>query len=341
MDHPLCPRYTFDTFVASGYNQFAYAAAQAVAASPGKSYNPLYIYGAVGLGKTHLMQAIGHAIKGKWPEMRVAYVCAETFSNELITAQRHDRLDSFRHSYRSLDVLLMDSIHFIPGKKPTENEFLHIFKLLHQEDKQVVVTSDCPPKDLPELDERLRECFGWGLVADLQPSDIETRRVILAKKCQDQGIELPDDVSEFIAQKFESSVRDLEGALVRVHAYASLTGAPITLSMAQSVLKSMIDPMESRISIEEIQRAVCREFGLSVPQLKAKSVTRRFSYPRQIAMYLAKELTSASLPQIGREFGGKHHTTVLHAINKIAELRDCDRDLNRLLKKLRDSLDTA
>jgi chromosomal replication initiator protein len=338
MDHPLCPRYTFDTFIASGHNQFAYAAAQAVAASPGKAHNPLYIYGAVGLGKTHLQQAIGRAIKGKWPEMRVAYVCAETFTNELINALRHDRLDSFRHGYRSLDVLLMDSIPFLAGKKQTEEEFLGIFNCLHEGKKQVVIASDCVPQEIPDLDARLCERFRWGVLADLQPSDILTRRVILAKKCEAQGVKLPEDVSEFIAQKFAASVRDLEGALVRVHAYASLPAAPITLSLAQSVLKSMIDPMESRASIEEIQRAVCREFGLSVPQLKAKSVNRRFSYPRQIAMYLAKELTPASLPQIGREFGGKHHTTVLHSINKITETRERDRDLNRLLNKLRDSL---
>ena len=338
INHEWCPRYTFDGFVASGYNQFAYAAAQAVAASPGNLYNPLFIYGGVGLGKTHLMQTIGHAIEDKWEELRLAYVCAESFTNDLISAQRHGRLDSFRHDYRSLDVLLMDSIPFLAGKKRTEKEFLEIFNCLHEGKKQVVITSDCLPQEILDLDASLCERFHWGLLAELLPSDIETRRVILAKKCQDQGIELADEVSEFIAQKFESSVRDLEGALVRVHAYASLAGTPITLSMAQIVLKSMIDLGERRTSIEEIQRAVCREFCISMAQLKSRNVSRGVSYPRQIAMYLAKELTPASLPQIGREFGGKHHTTVLHSIHKVAAAREIDNDLNRLIKKIRASL---
>lgn len=338
LGHPLNSYYTLDTFVVGECNQFARQAAQAVVENPGRAYNPLFIHGGVGLGKTHLLQAIGRAIKDKWQEMRVAYVCSESFTNQLISDPRHERLDSFHNYSGCLDVLLMDNICFVAGKKQAEGELFRVINRLHNENKQVVLACGCPPIHISGLDEQLRECFCWGLIADLQPPELETRREILAKSCRFHGVELPDDVSEFIAQKFQSSVRDLEGALVRVHAYASLTGTPITLSMAQSVLKSLIDLVEPHTSIEEIQRAVCREFGLDLPQLKSKNVSRRFSYPRQIAMYLARKLTTASLPQIGREFGGKHQTTVLHSINKIAELRETDRELNRLLTKLRDSL---
>jgi len=338
VDHQLNPRYTFDTFVVGNCNQFAHAAAQAVAETPAKAYNPLFLYGGVGLGKTHLMQAVGHMIKGKWKEMRLAYVSSENFTNEVINSLRYDRMVSFRDKYRNVDILLMDDIQFIAGKERTQEEFFHTFNTLYEGQKQVVISSDCPPKEIPGLEERLRSRFAWGLTADLQAPDLETKRAILAKKCEIQGVTLPDDVSEFVARKIKSSIRDLEGALTRLIAYSSLTGTAVTLSMAQQVLKNLVDLEERRVSIENIQRAVCREFGLSLPQLKAKDNSRAVSYPRQIAMFLAKELTPASLPQIGREFGGKHHTTVLHSINKIADMRDSDRDLNRLLNKLRDSL---
>ena len=338
VDHQLNPRYTFDTFVVGNCNQFAHAAAQAVAETPAKAYNPLFLYGGVGLGKTHLMQAVGHLVKGKWKEMRLAYVSSEGFTNDVINSLRYDRMVSFRDKYRNVDILLMDDIQFIAGKERTQEEFFHTFNALYEAQKQVVISSDCPPKEIPGLEERLRSRFAWGLTADLQAPDLETKRAILAKKSETQGVSLPDDVSEFVARKIKSSIRDLEGALTRLLAYSSLTGATVSLSMAQQVLKSLVDQDERRVSIENIQRAVCREFGISLPQLKAKDNSRGISYPRQIAMFLAKELTPASLPQIGREFGGKHHTTVLHSINKIAEMREKDRDLNRLINKLRDSL---
>ncbi len=338
VDHQLNPRYTFDTFVVGSCNQFAHAAAQAVAETPAKAYNPLFLYGGVGLGKTHLMQAVGHMIKGKWKEMRLAYVSSENFTNEVINSLRYDRMVSLRDKYRNVDILLMDDIQFIAGKERTQEEFFHTFNTLYEGQKQVVISSDCPPKEIQGLEERLRSRFAWGLTADLQAPDLETKRAILAKKSESQGVTLPEDVSDFIARKIKSSIRDLEGALTRILAYSSLGGTPVSLTMAQQVLKNLIDLEERRVSIEHVQRAVCREFGLSLPQLKAKDNSRAISYPRQIAMFLAKELTPASLPQIGREFGGKHHTTVLHSINKIAELREKDRDLNRLINKVRDSL---
>ena len=338
VDHQLNPRYTFETFVVGNCNQFAHAAAQAVAETPAKAYNPLFLYGGVGLGKTHLMQAVGHTIKRKWKEMRLAYVSSEHFTNEVINSLRYDRMISFRDRYRNVDVLLMDDIEFIAGKERTQEEFFHTFNTLYEAQKQVVISCDCPPKEIPGLEERLRSRFAWGLTADLQAPDLETKRAILLKKSESQSVSLPEDVSDFVARKIKSSVRDLEGALTRLIAYSSLTGAAVSLSMAQQVLKNLVDQDDRRVSIENIQRAVCREFGISLPQIKAKDNSRVVSYPRQIAMFLAKEMTPASLPQIGREFGGKHHTTVLHSINKIAELRETDRELNRLINKLRDSL---
>jgi len=338
VDHLLNLKYTFDTFVVGSCNQFAHAAAHAVAENPAKAYNPLFLYGGVGLGKTHLMQAVGHTIKHNWKEMRLSYVSSEAFTNDLLSSLRTDRMYSFREKYRNIDVLLMDDIEFIAGKERTMEEFFHTFNALYEAQKQIVISSDCPPKDIPGLEERVRSRFAWGLLADLQPPDLETKRAILDKKCEAQEVTLPEEVSDFIARKIRSSVRDLEGALTRLVAYSSLTGAEISLAMAQQVLKNLVDLGERRVSIEIIQRAVCQEFGLSLPQLRSKNNSRPVAYPRQVAMYLAKELTTASLPQIGREFGGKHHTTVLHSINKISELRQSDRDLNRLLNKLRDSL---
>jgi len=338
VDHQLNPKYTFDTFVVGSCNQFAHAAATAVAQGPAKAYNPLFLYGGVGLGKTHLMQAVGHAIKHNWRDMRLAYVTSEGFTNEVINSLRYDRMVSFRDKYRSVDVLLMDDIEFIAGKERTMEEFFHTFNTLYEAQKQVVISSDCPPKEIPGLEERLRSRFVWGLTADLQAPDLETKRAILAKKSDEQGITLPDEVSDFVARKIKSSIRDLEGALKTLVAHCSLMGTEISVSMAQQVLKNLVDLGERRVSIENIQRAVCQEFGMTLPQLRSKNNSRPIAYPRQVAMYLAKELTSASLPQIGREFGGKHHTTVLHSINKISHLREIDRDLNRLLDKLRDSL---
>lgn len=336
--HQLDPRYTFDTFVVGSCNQFAHAAARAVAQSPSKMYNPLFLYGGVGLGKTHLMQAVGHMFKSHWKEMRLAYVSSESFTNEVINSLRYDRMISFREKYRNVDALLIDDIEFIAGKERTQEEFFHTFNALYQAQKQVVLTSDCPPKEIPSIEERLRSRFAWGLTADLQPPDLETKIAILEKKAEALGVALPQDVAEFIASKIKSSVRDLEGALTRLIAYSSLTEEAISLGMAHQVLKNVVDLDEHKVSIENIQRLVCREFGLSFPQIKSKNNSHKVSYPRQIAMYLAKQLTPTSLPQIGREFGGKHHTTVLHSIHKIEELRKADRDLNRLIHKLSDSL---
>jgi chromosomal replication initiator protein len=336
--HQLDPRYTFDTFVVGSCNQFAHAAARAVAQAPSKMYNPLFLYGGVGLGKTHLMQAVGHTLKSQWKELRLAYVSSESFTNEVINSLRYDRMTSFREKYRNVDALLIDDIEFIAGKERTQEEFFHTFNALYQTQKQVVLTSDCPPKEIPAIEERLRSRFVWGLTADLQPPDLETKIAILAKKADALHFTLPQEVAEFIASKIKSSIRDLEGALTRLIAYSSLTAEPVSLATAQQVLKNVVDMDERKVSIENIQRLVCREFNISLPQLKSKNNSRKVAYPRQIAMYLAKQFTPTSLPQIGREFGGKHHTTVLHSINKIEELRKVDRDLNRLINKLSDSL---
>jgi chromosomal replication initiator protein len=338
VDHQLNARYTFDTFVVGSCNQFANAAARAVAETPAKAYNPLFLYGGVGLGKTHLMQAVGHLIKQRQRELRLAYVSSEAFTNDVINSLRYDRMVSFRDKYRKVDVLLMDDIQFIAGKERTQEEFFHTFNTLYEAQKQVVISSDQPPKDIPGLEERLRSRFAWGLTADLQPPDTETKRAILDKKSEDQGIKLPEAVGDFIATRIKTSIRDLEGALTRLIAYSSLTGAEISLPMAQQVLKNIIDLEQRRVSIEHIQRLVCQEYGLSLTQLKARDNSHAIAFPRQVAMYLSKELTPASLPQIGREFGGKHHTTVLHSIQKIEGLRKTDRDLNRLLNRLRDTL---
>jgi chromosomal replication initiator protein len=338
VDHQLNPRYTFDTFVVGSCNQFAHAAARAVAQAPSKAYNPLFLYGGVGLGKTHLMQAVGHTIKTEWKEMRLAYVSSENFTNEVINSLRYDRMISFREKYRNVDVLLMDDIEFIAGKERTQEEFFHTFNALYEAQKQVVISSDCAPKEIPALEERLRSRFAWGLTADLQPPDLETKMAILGRKSESQNVQLPSNVAEFIASKIKSSVRDLEGALTRLIAYSSLTGEPLSLAMAHQVLRNLTDSDEHRVSIDNIQRLVCREFSLTLPQLKSKNNSRKVAFPRQIAMYLAKHLTRSSLPQIGSAFGGKHHTTVLHSVRKITERMKIDRDLNRLINKLSDSL---
>ena len=334
IDHALNPRYTFDTFVVGGSNQFAHAAAQAVAESPSKAYNPLYLYGGVGLGKTHLMQAVGHMIKKRRKESCLAYVSSEKFTNEVINSLRFDRMVSFRDKYRTVDTLLMDDIQFLGGKERTQEEFFHTFNALYEAQKQIVISSDCPPKAIEGLEERLKSRFAWGLAADIQPPDLETKVAILMKKADDQEVSLPDDVALFTASKIRSSVRDLEGALTRLIAYSSLTGTPITLPMCQQVLRTIIDLEERRITIEQVQRATCQEFNLTLAELKGKSHRRAVALPRQIAMYLAKEMTPASLPHIGREFGGKHHTTVLHSINKVAALRQTDMELNKVINKI-------
>ena len=338
MDHQLNPRYTFDTFVVGGSNQFAHAASLAVAEAPSKAYNPLYLYGGVGMGKTHLMQAIGHLIKARNPALRLTFISAEKFTNEVINSLRFDRMVSFRDRFRSVDVLMVDDIEFIAGKERTQEEFFHTFNALHDLQKQIVLSSDCPPKEIAAIEERLRSRFEWGLIADIQPPDLETKIAILQKKAETERFQLPGDVAEFIARSIKSNVRELEGALTRIMAYASLTGAPVNLSTAQQALRNIIATQEKKVTIELIQKRVGEQFGLREQDLKVRSNSKAIAYPRQIAMYLVKQLTHASLPEIGRQFGGKHHTTVLHSINKIETLRHTDKDLNRTLSRLLDSL---
>ena len=334
----LNPRYTFDAFVIGSGNQFAHAACQAVAERPSKAYNPLFLYGGTGMGKTHLMQAIGHEIKRRTPQSAICYVSSEKFTNEMINSLRYDKMISFRDKFRTVDVLLVDDIQFLAQKERTQEEFFHTFNALHESMKQIVIASDRPPKELAEFEDRLRSRFEWGLIADIQPPDLETKVAILQKKAEQERVTLPTDVALFIAMNIRSNVRELEGALIRLVAHSSLIGAEITLPYTQQVLKNFIDSQARKVTIESIQKAVAEQFGLRLVEIKAKNNSRSIVYPRQIAMYLAKHLTEASLPEIGRQFGGKHHTTVLHSVDKIEGVRKDDKDLNRLLNKLTDQL---
>jgi chromosomal replication initiator protein len=334
----LNPRYTFDAFVIGSGNQFAHAACQAVAERPSKAYNPLFLYGGVGMGKTHLMQAIGHEIKRRTPQAAICYVSSEKFTNEMINSLRYDKMISFRDKFRTMDVLLIDDIQFLAQKERTQEEFFHTFNALHESMKQIVIASDRPPKELAEFEDRLRSRFEWGLIADIQPPDLETKVAILQKKAEQERVTLPTEVALFIASNIRSNVRELEGALIRLVAHSSLIGAEITLPYTQQVLKNFIDSQARKVTIESIQKAVAEQFGLRLVEIKAKNNSRSIVYPRQIAMYLAKHLTEASLPEIGRQFGGKHHTTVLHSVVKIEEVRKNDKDLNRLLNKLTEQL---
>ncbi|HYV73444.1 MAG TPA: chromosomal replication initiator protein DnaA [Candidatus Binatia bacterium] len=334
----LNPKYTFDGFVIGSGNQFAHAAARAVAERPSKAYNPLFLYGGVGMGKTHLMQAIGHEIKKRQPQMAICYVSAEKFTNEMINALRNNKMTSFRDKYRTMDVLLVDDIQFLASKERTQEEFFHTFNTLHESMRQIVIASDRPPKELAEIEDRLRSRFEWGLIADIQPPDLETKVAILQKKAETERVLLPTDVALYIASNIRSNVRELEGALIRLTAFVSLTGRDLSMLTAQEVLKNLIDSQVRKITIEAIQRAVSDQFGLRPAEIKAKNNSHSIVFPRQIAMYLAKQLTEASLPEIGRQFGGKHHTTVLHSVEKIAEQRKTDKDLNRLLNKLTEVL---
>jgi chromosomal replication initiator protein len=334
----LNPKFTFDSFVVGSCNQFAHAAAQAVATSPSRTYNPLFIYGGVGMGKTHLMHAIGRSLVDHHAGMRIIYTSSERFMNEMITCIKNERMQLFHRHYRSADVLLIDDIQFLSGKERTQEEFFHTFNDLFEHQKQIVISSDSPPKNTPGLVERLRSRFEWGLMVDVQPPDLETKMAILDKKAEMEGIKLPEEVRIFIATKAKSNVRELEGALIKLMAYSAVTDSPVTLAMAQQVLKHLTNGPERRISIESIIKAVAEKFALQPSQLKQKTNERKIAYPRQIAMYLAKELTPASLPEIGRTFSGKHHTTVLHSIQKIDRLRHHDQDLNKLLHSVIDSI---
>ena len=337
-DHQLNTRYTFDSFVVGKSNEFAHAASRAVAEQPSKAYNPLFLYGGVGMGKTHLMHAIGHTIKQRNPAARLSYVSAEKFTIEVINSLRFDKMFSFRERFHTVDVLLVDDIQFIAGKERTQEEFFHTFNALYEQHKQIVISSDCLPKDINSIEERLRSRFEWGLIADIQPPDLETKIAILQKKAENDRFVLPDDVAEYIARAIKSNVRELEGALTRLMAYASLTGAAVSLATAQQVLRNIIASQEKRVTIEVIQKRVSEHFNLREQDLKVRSNTRAIAFPRQVAMYIVKQLTTASLPEIGRQFGGKHHTTVLHSINKIEEMRRSDKELNRTITRLMDAL---
>ncbi|HMG84541.1 MAG TPA: chromosomal replication initiator protein DnaA [Terracidiphilus sp.] len=334
----LNPRYTFDAFVIGNGNQFARAASLAVAERPSRAYNPLFLYGGVGMGKTHLMHAIGHEVKRRQPSASICYVSAEKFTNEMITSLRNDRMTSFRDRFRTVDVLLIDDIQFIAQKERTQEEFFHTFNALHESMKQIVIASDRPPKELAEIEDRLRSRFEWGLIADIQPPDLETKVAILQKKAENEQVQLPTDVALFIASNVRTNVRELEGAMTRLVAWCNLNRTEITLATTQQCLKQFIDMQVRKITIESIQRAVAEQFGMKVSDLKQKNNSRNVVVPRQIAMYLAKQMTEASLPEIGRQFGNKHHTTVMHSIGKIDELRRTDKDLHRTLNKLQEQL---
>ena len=333
----LNPRYAFDTFIVGPSNQFAHAACRAVAEAPSRSYNPLFIYGGVGLGKTHLMHAIGQYVLQHDPAMTLTYISSERFMNEMINALRYDRILDFRERYRSVDILLVDDIQFVSGKEGTQTEFFHTFNALYDAQKQIVLSSDRPPHEIPALEERLRSRFEWGLIADIQPPDIETKIAILKRKAEAELVPLPDSVAMYIAGRIKSNIRELEGSLIRLIAYASLTGREISLDLAHEVLKNVIDQDDRAITIETIQKFVSDYYQLKVVELKARNNSKSVAMPRQIAMYLCKNLTHASLPEIGRSFGGKHHSTVIHSIKKVEELRKKDGDFNSLMSNFLES----
>jgi chromosomal replication initiator protein len=327
----LNPKYSFESFVVGSSNQFAHAAARAVAEIPSKSYNPLFIYGGVGLGKTHLMHAIGHYTQARNRHLRLMYISTDRFINEMINAIRFDRLPAFRQKYRSVDVLLVDDIQFIAGKDRTQEEFFHIFNTLHEAQKQIVISSDCPPRQIPTIEERLHSRFEGGLIADIGPPDIETKVAILRKKAEAEHVEIPENVALFIASKVKTNIRELEGSLIRLIAYASLTGRDIDLPLAQEVLREILHMEEKPITIEMIQKFVADHYGVKLSELKARNNSKSVAEPRQIAMYLTKTLTDSSLPEIGKGFGGKHHSTVIHSVRKIEGMRKRDAEFDRLI----------
>jgi chromosomal replication initiator protein len=334
----LIPRYTFDTFIVGPSNQFAHAACRAVAEAPSRSYNPLFIYGGVGLGKTHLMHAIGQYVLQHNQNLKLTYISSERFMNEMINALRYERILDFRERYRSVDVLLVDDIQFVSGKEGTQTEFFHTFNALYDAQKQIVLSSDHPPHEIPNLEERLRSRFEWGLIADIQAPDIETKIAILKRKAEAESVPLPDNVAMFIAGRIKSNIRELEGSLIRLIAYASLTGREISLELTQEVLRTTIDADAKAINIETIQKFVSEYYQLKINELKSRNNSKSVAMPRQVAMYLCKNLTNASLPEIGRSFGGKHHSTVIHSIRKVEDLRKSDKDFNSLITSFLDTI---
>ena len=335
----LSSKYTYESFVVGSCNQFAHAASLAVAEAPGRTYNPLYLYGGVGLGKTHLMHACGHAIKARNQHLKLCYISSERFMNDLINAIRYDKTQSFREKYRSVDVLLIDDVQFMAGKERTQEEFFHTFNALYDQQKQIVISSDCPPREIPTLEDRLHSRFEWGLIADIEPPDLESKIAILKRKADLIGVSIPDDVAMFIAGRVKSNVRELEGSLVRLIAIASLRGEPITKSLAQDAIRNIAKEEESGVvNIQQIQKLVASTYKLSTEELISKNNARQISHPRQVAMYLCKHLTKHSYPEIGRAFGGKHHTTVMHSVEKIESLVATDETLQRLISELSESL---
>jgi chromosomal replication initiator protein len=335
----LNPKFTFDAFVVGSSNQFAHAASRAIAEAPGKAYNPLFIFGGVGLGKTHLMNAIGNTIIDHMQKAKLLYAPAEQFTNEFVYSMRNDKMEQFKNKYRTLDVLLIDDIQFIAGKSGTQEELFHTFNSLYDSHKQIVFSSDRPPKDISPITERLRSRFGMGLIADIQSPDVETKMAILGKKSEMEGIELPEDVSYFLASKIKSNIRDLEACMIRLGAHSSLTGKEITVEMAKDVLKDLIHDEEKALTVDYIQKTVCEYYGLRLQDIKAKKRTRDIAFPRQIAMHLSKMLTDSSLSEIGKNFGGKDHSTVIHACKLIEERRKTDEDFDKkidyLIKKIK------
>ena len=339
LDPSLNSKYSYDGFVVGSCNQFAHAASLAVAEAPGKTYNPLYIYGGVGLGKTHLMHACGHAIKQRNPHLRLCYLSSERFMNELINAIRYDKTQAFRERYRSVDVLLIDDVQFMAGKERTQEEFFHTFNSLYDQQKQIVISSDCPPREIPTLEERLHSRFEWGLIADIEPPDLETKVAILKRKAEAMGIVIPDEVALFIAGRIKHNIRELEGSLIRLVAISSLRGERITKGLAQDAMRNIAGEEESdAITIQRIQKAVAATYKITVAELISKSNAQQISLPRQIAMYLCKQLTKHSYPAIGRAFGGKHHTTVMHSYAKVDSLKRRDSQIQKVLSDLSESL---
>jgi chromosomal replication initiator protein len=333
----LNPKYTFKSFVVGAGNQFAHAACMAVAEQPAKAYNPLFIYGETGLGKTHLLNAIGNYVAER-TDLRIAYLTTEQFTNEVINSIRYDKMMDLRKRYRHIDMLMIDDIQFLAGKERTQEEFFHTFNALYEAHKQLVLSSDRFPKDMPDIEERLRSRFEWGLIADLQPPDVETRIAILRKKSEDEGVTLPEDVIQFLATTMKSNIRELEGSLVRLGAYASLTGQKITLEMAKSVLRDLIGTKKKIVSMDDIQETVSARFHVKISDLKSRRRSKTLVHPRQIAMYLCRELTDSSYPEIGRQFGGKDHTTIIHACKQVIKARDIDSALSATLDSLKEQI---
>ena len=327
-------RYTFERFVVGGSNQFAHAAARAVAENPAESYNPLFLYGGVGLGKTHLLHATGHHLQTTHAQLTCLYLTAEQFVNDLISSLRFNRMPQFRERYRNIDVLLVDDIQFLANKERTQEEFFHTFNHLYTHQKQIILTSDSSPRNIPTLEERLRSRFEWGLIADIQPPDLETRIAILRRKAEIEGVDLETEVALFIARQVKSNIRELEGLLNRVLAFSSLTGKPLTLELAKETLKDILPPDDRRVAATEIIKLVARHYGLKLTEIKSRNNSKQIAFPRQVAMYLCKKLTDLSYPEIGRLFNNKHHSTVMYSVEKIDKVRASDRDFGRTLDEM-------